>query len=60
MFLGGFQGLWKEALARTRHLSFMITHAQVRLRGPTLVGGRLQLRGVKKLFDVHAASERWD
>ena len=60
MFLGGFQGLWKEALARTRHLSFVITRARVRLRAPTLVGGRLQLRGVKKLFDVHTASERWD
>lgn len=57
--MGGFQRLWKEALATTRHLSFMITGAQVRLRAPTLVG-RLQLRGVKKLFDVHAASERWD
>ena len=60
VFLGGFQGLWKEALARTRHLSFVITRARVRLRAPTLVGGRLQLRGVKKLFDVHTASERWD
>lgn len=59
MFLGGFQGLWKEVLARTRHSSFMITGARVRLRAPTLVG-RLQLRGLKKRFDVHAASERWD